>query len=106
MVQGIVIRGTTPKHEFDLTQPAELIDDIRVIYGQKGKALFTKTWPDCQIVENKIIVSLLQEETLLLRPDKLLNVEVILKLKNEQVIGSPYPITFRVVGSMNEEIID
>lgn len=106
MVQGIVIRGTTAKHEFDLTQPVELVDDIRVIYGQKGKALFTKTWPDCQIVNKKIIVSLLQEETLLLNPNKLLNAEIIIKLKDGQVVGNPYPITFRVVGSMNEEIID
>ena len=82
MVQDIVVRGTTPKHEFDLIRPAELIADIRVIYGQKGKALFTKIQPDCQIVNNKIVVSLLQEETLLLNPNKLLNAEIILKLKD------------------------
>lgn len=106
MVQGIVIRGTTSKHEFDLTQPEELIEDIRVIYGQKGKALFTKTWPDCQINNKKIVVSLLQEDTLLLNPNKLLYAEIILKLQDGQIVGSNSPYSFRVVGSMNEEIID
>jgi hypothetical protein len=33
MLQGSIIRGTTPLHSFELLYPIEIIDDIRVIYG-------------------------------------------------------------------------
>ena len=106
MLQGIVVRGTTWVQEFELTQPKEKLQDIRIIYGQKGKALFTKTMSDCKIIDNKIQVSLIQEETLLLNPNKLLEVEIIFILKDGQVIGSTMPYTYRVIYSMNEEIFD
>lgn len=106
MIQGTVIRGTTPVHKFELTQPQDGLQDIKIIYGQKGKALFSKTLSDCKIVDNKIQVSLMQEETLLLNPNKLLEVEIIFILKDGQVIGSATPYTYRVIHSMNEEIFD
>jgi hypothetical protein len=65
MLHGYIIRGTTPTHEFELPYPRALIEDVRVIYGQKGKALFTKTINDCVIEDNKISISLIQEETFL-----------------------------------------
>jgi hypothetical protein len=65
MIHGLVIRGTTPTHEFELPCSQALIEDVRVIYGQKGKALFTKTKDDCTIEDNKISISLIQEETFL-----------------------------------------
>ena len=106
MVQGVIIRGTTPIQEFTLTQPIELISDVRIIYGQKGKALFTKTLADCVIVDKKIQVPLLQEETLLLNPNKLLYVEIVIKLIDEQIIGSESPFAYRVINSMNTEVFD
>jgi hypothetical protein len=33
MLQGIIIRGTTPTHEFDLPYPETEIADLRVTYG-------------------------------------------------------------------------
>ena len=49
MLDGFVIRGTTPEHEFELPYSKEIISDIRITYGQGKKALFTKTLQDCQI---------------------------------------------------------
>lgn len=106
MIQGMIIRGTTLVQEFELTQPKEQLQDIRIIYGQKGKALFTKNLSDCKIIGNKIQVSLMQEETMLLNPNKILEVEIIFILKDGQVIGSAMPYTYRVIYSMNEEIFD
>jgi hypothetical protein len=33
MIHGLVIRGTTPEHEFELPYPVEMVEDIRVVYG-------------------------------------------------------------------------
>jgi hypothetical protein len=58
MLQGIIIRGTTPEHEFDLPYPLELVSDVRVTYGQGGKPIFTKTREDCTLSAGKISVLL------------------------------------------------
>jgi hypothetical protein len=33
MLNGVIIRGTNPEHEFELPYSLELIKNIRVIYG-------------------------------------------------------------------------
>ena len=33
MLDGTIIRGTTPEHEFELPYPIELVSDFRVVYG-------------------------------------------------------------------------
>ena len=105
MLQGIVIRGTTPEHEFDLPYDKEMIEDVRVIYGQKGKGILTKSLSDCTIGDKKISVSLTQEETFLFKPGKPLYIEIRVKLTNEKVVRTEDPIALRVVDSMSEEVI-
>lgn len=106
MIHGLVIRGTTPEHEFELPYPVELVEDIRVVYGQNGKALFTKGLGECEISDGKITVSLIQEETFLFVPNKLLNIEVRIKLTNGKVVRTEEPITLKVIDSMSDEVID
>lgn len=106
MVQGIIIRGTTPKHDFELPYPIELIEEIRVIYGQNEKAKFVKTKGDCTFNENFFSVSLSQEETFLFIPKKNLHIEIRIKLVDGQVITSEEPIVLRVLGTMDEEVIE
>ena len=105
MLQGIVIRGTTPEHEFDLPYDKQLIQDVRVTYGQQGKEIFTKSLKDCSIGDKKISVSLTQEETFLFKPGKHLYIEIRIKLTNEKVVRTEDPIVLRVINSMNEEVI-
>ena len=106
MIHGIVIRGTTPEHEFDLPYPRELVQSLRVTYGQKGKVVFTKRWGDCQITEDKIIVSLTQEETFLFSARNLLEIEIRLKLTNGKVVRTEEPIVLRVIDTMDDEVIE
>lgn len=106
MIQGIIIRGTTPRHEFALPCPASQLEDIRITYGQRSKALFSKTLDECEIAGEKIFVSLIQEETFLFTPGKQVQVEMRAKLTDGQVIGSEEPLVFRVIDSMNEEVMD
>jgi hypothetical protein len=52
MLDGFVIRGTTPTHDFELPPKTKgLINNIRITYGQGGKPIFTKTEDSCQFVD-------------------------------------------------------
>ena len=106
MIQGIVIRGTTPTHEFELPYPLAMVDDIRVVYGQNKKAIFTKSKEDCKLTEGQISVSLIQEETFLFSPHKKLEIELRIKLTNGKVVRTEEPIILRVIDSMSDEVID
>jgi hypothetical protein len=106
MVQGIVIRGTTPTHEFELPYPIALVDDIRVVYGQNKKAIIVKTINDCTLTEGQISISLTQEETFLFSASKKVEIELRIKLANGKVVRTEEPIILRVIGSMSDEVID
>ena len=105
MLQGIIIRGTTPEHEFELPYPLGLISDIRVIYGQGGKPIFTKTKEDCTLSEGKVSVLLMQEETFSVLPSKPLDIEIRIKLTNGKVVRTEEPISLRVIDSMDNEVM-
>ena len=106
MLQGTVIRGTTPTHEFELPYPKELIENIRIVYGQNKKAIFTKTEYDCTIENEKILVDLIQEETFLFSPRRNVEIEIRIKLTNGKVVRTEEPVVLKVVDSMGEEVID
>lgn len=106
MLDGFVIRGTTPEHEFELPYSKEIISDIRITYGQGKKALFTKTLQDCKIRDKQIVVALQQEETFLFSARKLLNIEIRIKLINDTIVRNEEPIVLRVIDSMDEEVIE
>jgi hypothetical protein len=106
MIHGTVIRGTTPTHDFELPYPMDLVDDVRVVYGQKGKALFVKSINDCDVSEGKISVSLIQEETFLFAPEKNVNIEVRIKLTNGLIVRNEDPIVLKVIDSMSDEVIE
>ena len=60
-----MIRGTTPTHSFYIPFSVDEIEDINVIYGQNDTMLFKKAKEDCLITNNKVVVSLTADETLL-----------------------------------------
>ena len=106
MLQGTIIRGTTPTHEFDLPYPQELIENIRIVYGQNKKAVVTKTEYDCVVKEGKISVDLIQEETFLFSPRRTVEIEIRIKFKDGKVVRTEEPIILKVVDSMSDEVID
>lgn len=105
MLQGIVIRGTTPEHEFGLPYPKDTIDKIYITYGQNGKSLFIKSKNDCVIDNEKIKVSLTQEETLQFNAKKHLYIEIKIRLNNGKIVQTETPIVLKVIDTMNEEVI-
>lgn len=106
MLHGIVIRGTTPTHEFVLPYPKEIIKDLRIIYGQNKKALFVKTAEECYFGEGVVSVKLTQEETFLFNPGKKLYIEIRVRLINDEIVSTEDPIILRVLDTMDEEVID
>ena len=106
MIQGTIIRGTTPTHEFELPYPLDLIEDIRIIYGQNKKALFSKSSDQCEITEGKAAVTLMQEETFLFSPNKKLEIELWVKMKDGKVARTEEPILLRVIDSMSDGVMD
>lgn len=105
MIQGRVIRGTTPTHEFELPYTPDFIDDIRVTYGQNKKPVFTKNKNQCILEDNKLTIELTQEDTFAFKPEKNVYVEIRIKLFNGEVVTTEEPIILRVVDTMDEEVM-
>lgn len=59
-----MIRGTTPTHTFTFSVDLSDVKDFVITYAQQGKIVLEKKKNDCSISENKIVVTLTQEETL------------------------------------------
>ena len=106
MLDGFVIRGTTPTHDFDLPYPAELINDIRITYSQGGHSVFTKTKSSCKIEGQVATISLTQSETLLFTPRKTVDIQIRIQLFDKRVVQNEAPITLRVIDTADEEVFE
>lgn len=110
MLQGTIIRGTTPIHDFELPYPKELIKDLRVTYGQDNQAVVAKSLIDCDIskidnsINSKLSIQLTQEETLMFLPRKNVSIEMRIWMTDNNVIRNEETIELRVVDTMNEEV--
>lgn len=56
---------TTPRHQFKLPVPANMISELYITYAQDDLIIFEKTLADCIFVDNhtRVVVSLKQEDT-------------------------------------------
>lgn len=59
-----MIRGTTPKHVFQLPISTHQISKVRIIYSQSKTIVLEKNETDCQLSGNEISLVLSQEETM------------------------------------------
>lgn len=106
MLQGTIIRGTTPIHEIEVPYPIEIIKDIRFVYGQKNKTVFVKQKEECNIQEGVATITLTQEETLSFVPNKNVDIEIRIKLTDGQVVRNEEPISLKVIDTCDEEIME
>ena len=58
-----ITRVTTPTHRFTFPIDPETLEIIRITYAQNKKVILTKEKTDMRIEENKVFVTLSQEET-------------------------------------------
>lgn len=105
MLQGIIIRGTTPEHKFDIPYPQELIKDIRVTYGQRGSSLFTKTLKECTLGDEELKVPLTQEDTFKFVANRPVHIEIRILFTDGNVVRTEDPIRLRVIDTMDTEVM-
>lgn len=100
----MIIRGTTPTHTWELPFECSLVEATKVTYSQNGKEVITKRETDCVIGENKISVTLTQEDTFKL--DSSYYVEVQLRVRTTD--GGVYNTIARVLAvgkCLDEEVL-
>ena len=83
-----MLRGTTPTNTFELPFDATNIEEVVVIYAQNDVEVFQKNTADCEIKDNVITVKLTQEETLMLNHKVNVQIQVWVKTKGNDVVGS------------------
>ena len=105
MIQGVIIQGTTPEHEFTLPFDTSLIKELRISYGQKGREVIVKYDEDCTYNGNVITVSLTQEDTFMFNPKLFVDVQFRVLTKNNQIHSNDDDIQLRVKGSLNSEVL-
>lgn len=104
MIQGVIIQGTTPEHEFVLPFEVSQIRELRVSYGQKGREVLVKYDEDCVFSGKSIKVKLTQEDTFLFNDRSVVEVQIkALKTNEEIYFGEGY--TYRVKAILNNEIL-
>ena len=106
MLQGTIVRGTTPTHDFELPYAQELIKDVRVSYVQNNQEIITKTLDECRLVGNVLSTDLTQEETFLFAPRWRVEIEIKIQLFDKRVVRSEEAIELRVVDTVNKEVFD
>lgn len=95
-------RGTTPTVIFYLKKfPQDAIKNAEIDFGQNGKLLLVKQNPT--IENKKISCDLTEEETLLFSEKYYLEVQVIIKTKDDKIIRSSV-FQRPVRKALNEEV--
>lgn len=105
MIQGVIIQGTTPEHEFTLPFDTSFIKELRISYGQKGKEVLVKYDEDCTFDKEKVKVQLTQEDTFLFNTRTTVEVEIKVLTKGGQIHINDDDIQLRVKGSLNNEVL-
>ena len=98
-----MIIGSTPTHSFGIPFSTNLINELVITYSQDGKAVLTKTLADCVVSENKIELTLTQEETLKFEGG-VYCIQLKVKTRGDKVSQSRL-IYRRVYKTLNKEII-
>lgn len=76
-----MIRGTTPKHTFNIPFNASDLEAVRIIYAQRDKEIFVKTSEECSLIGKSIVVELTQEDTYKFNSDYPVQIQLRAKLK-------------------------
>lgn len=96
----ITVRGTTPTITFKLPFQTDQISDCEIYFAQE-KLLFQKDYEDCSFDENKLMVTLSQEETLQLNEGLSLRLQIRFVFKSGAVAATRI-VSTSVVGLLKE----
>lgn len=96
----VTVRGTTPTITFKLPFQTDLIRTVEIYFAQKT-FLFEKTYEDCSFEENRLMVTLSQEETLQLNEGLSLRLQLRFVFTNGGV-GATKILNTSVAGLLKE----
>lgn len=96
----VTVRGTTPTITFRLPFQTDQISDVEIYFAQKS-FLFQKDYEDCSFEENRLSVTLSQEETLMLDAGLSLRLQIRVVFTNG-AIGATRIVRTSVVGLLKE----
>ena len=97
-------RGTTPTHTFTFSVDLSDVKDFVITYVQQGKIVLEKKKSDCTISENKIAVTLTQEETLKFDHKTMVEMQAKVLMNGGTVLASNI-FTAYVSRVLNEEVL-
>ena len=96
-------QGTTPPHTFTLPVPAAAVTAALITYAQDDRILFEKSLADCTQDENKLKLTLTQEETFQFDADHLGQVQARI-LTGGKVLSSDI-ISFGIDPSLSKVVL-
>lgn len=106
MLDGKFARGTTPTHQFRLPFEIDRVADLTISYGYRDdEPIIKKYLKDCAVVEDCVVLTLTQEETLAFKPNSIVKVQMKVKSEFGTVVASS-PYRLKVESILDEEIFE
>lgn len=99
-----MIRGTTPTHTFNIPFDTNLLSEVRVIYAQSDKVLFTKNNDDCTMNGNSISVTLTQHDTFKFDASKEVQIQLRVLTAAGEVLSSGVEIV-GIAKCLDDEVL-
>lgn len=87
-----MVRGTTPKLKFPIPVDEEMIEVGYVTFNQGNETLIEKDKDSWEFEEKKIIIHLSQEETLLLKEESTVEIQIRFRTKDGEAFAQYPPI--------------
>lgn len=69
-------QGTTPTHTFTVPIDTSTLKTVHIAYAQNEQVLFVKRDNDVTLQGDKIITTLTQQDTLMLKPEEVVAIQV------------------------------
>ena len=83
-----MIRGTNPTIIFTLPFEVSSIQRLWITFSQRNEEVFTLSKDDCEMTDDKVTVTLSQEQTLLLMSNSLLDIQFRVLTINDTALAS------------------
>jgi hypothetical protein len=89
MLHGLVTRGSTPTHFFELPFSTQELSDACITYAAETMEPIDFYLSDCRVKDKYIIIDLTQENTLSFPEGEVVEVQIKVLTKSNKVFVSP-----------------
>lgn len=100
----MIRRGTTPTHTFTLPLEPRFIKKMEIVYAQNGVEVFHKDMEDCTFEGKIAVVRLTQEETLSLKEDRDVHLQLRVLADDDSALVSNI-VTTTVRRALKDEVM-